>query len=359
MSLGLDLLTTAQADYIPGASEMFLRYNPFFDLMWKSGKVQKRRLEGPYLEFAVMNDAPSVRQEIRHGNEYMPGGRVQDSVKGNEYAFFFIDYWDVPTKELDLVNGKQDMARIIDAYPKASLGKVYRDFSEQILSGGVTGMSGIVTFNEDQNYVGDGGTRKGIFEFAAISAQTNTAHNISTSTYSGWGNQYDSISSYATDGRQTLREVFWECQEQGEDGSGPEDYVFLADATSYSNHVAEVDDKVQIISTVGTGKGDGSPGTLRKGIMPFADGPMMYRDPGIVLSKFSSGSSNNGVIYLLKPKSFEFIVAGREGRTGMFQLKKPYELPEHPMVRTRIEFFGNLYTRQRRVNGVVTGGAQP
>lgn len=352
MSLGLDLLNSAQADFIPGASEMFLRYNPFFDKMWKSGKVSKRRLEGPYLEFAVINDAPSVRAEIRTGSEYMPGGRVQDSVKGNEYAFMFIDYWDVPTKDLDLVNGAKDMARIINAYPKMALEKMYQDFAEQILSGGVTGMSGIVSLNEDQNYVGDGGTRKGVLEFAAPASQTNTAFNISTTTYPNWANQFGSISSYATDGRKVLRETYYECQEKGAEQPG--EYLFLADAATYANHVNDLDDKVQIISTVGTAKGDGSPGDMRPGLLPFADGPMMYREPGIVLSKFTS--TPNGIVYLLCPKTWEFIVAGREGRTGMFQLGKAYDMPEHPVVRTRIQFFGNLYTNERRKQGVVIGG---
>lgn len=356
MSLGIDLLNSSQSDFVPKAAEMRFRYNPFMDHMYKSGGVKKRRMEGPYIEFDVINDAPSQRIAVVNGNEYMPGGRTQDAAKGNEYAFMFIDYWDVPTKDLDLAVGRGDIGGIIKKYPDMAVTKVTQDFAQQFLSGGVAGMEGIVTLNEDQNYVGDGGTRKGLLEFAAPANQTNTAHNISASTYSGWRNQYQTISSYATDGRKLLRKCYYDCQKQ-EQSDAEGDWLFLADEASYDNHVNDLDDKVAIQNR-STAGGDFSPGKVRRGVQPFADGPMMYREPGILVANFSSGSANLGVIYLLHPGSWQWVFAGVDGRTGMFQLGKPYELPEHPMVRTRIQTFTNLFTNRRRLQGVVTGGTQ-
>ena len=363
MAISADVLASALQDLAPGYSETFMKWHPIFEKIVARGGVQTKDLQGPYKQFTVVTQGPGSTTEIVYGSELVKGGRKQVGASGNSYAPRLIHAFDVPRKELDEANGAQDLARILEKYPELAMGEFHEQISSQLGTGaGANNLGGFFTLNGGIGDTSTGntynpggmGARNGTFEMIAPGSQTGVVHNLSKATTTGWTNQYGACSGFATDGRRTMREVFYTCGRQGKT-RGKID-VMLADETSYHNYLEDLEDFVQ----VGSVENDHSPADVRQGIK-YLDATMWLEDSidttnaaYAAAGGLSTGTSP-GVIYFLNSKTFHAYTLSGEGGGGYFKTSGPMRIPEQDLFRYEIILYMGLYCDQLRANGVVTG----
>lgn len=357
MPISPDVVATALQDLAPGYSELFTKYHPVMERIVKRGNIDRASLKGPYREFVVVAGGPGSVTQVNTGSEVIAGGRSQQASRGNAYGPRLIYAFDVPGKDLAEANGENDLAKIIKRYPELALSDFHERISDQIASGNGNGVGGFMTLNGDTQYTAFG-NRAGVLDFAAPAGQTDTVFGLAkqgTTGTTGWYNQYGQISSFATDGRSTMRQVYYAASRQGAMASGPVD-LLLGDETSYLNYIDDLDDQVRVMKV----EGDKAPGKLRQGI-PFLEADF-FLEESIDLTQFSSGGANNGVIYMLKTDTWHMFTLGHNANLetkGDFAIRGPFRIPEQDLFRYEYVLNMGMYCDQLRSNGVVTGGATP
>ena len=123
--------------------------------------------------------------------------------------------------------------------PNAGKGELYRKDGQAVCHGRRCRHPGFLTLNGDASWP-NGASRKGVFEFEAPAAQTDTVFNVTKNSIDGWYNQYRHINGYGAQGRKQLRRAFHDCAEQGSNLFGKVDCI-LADRVSYDNYVDELE----------------------------------------------------------------------------------------------------------------------
>ena len=360
MAISPDVVATALQDLAPGYSELFSLWHPLMERVVKRGNVDRATLKGPYREFVVVSGGPGTVTQVLTGSEIVAGGRTQSAQRGNSYAPRLIYAFDVPGKDLAEANGENDLAKIIKAYPELALSDFHERISNQLASGNGVGVNGFLTLNGSAGvtYNPQGTARTGAFEFLNQAAQVaggSTVFGLNKATTAGWYNQYGQIASFATDGRQTMRQVYYAASRQGSKASGPVD-LLLGDETSYLNYIDDLDDQVRVMRV----EGDKAPKAVRQGI-PFLEADF-FLEQSINLGQFATGGSNNGVIYMLKTDTWHMYTLGHDTNMetkGDFAVRGPIRIPEQDMWRYEYVLNMGMYCDQLRANGVVTGGAIP
>jgi len=359
MPISPDVTATALQELLPGYSELFLSWHPLFEKVIEKGN--KEASQGPYREFVIVQGGPGTATQVVHGSEIVAGGRNQTAARGNEYAPRIIYAFDIPAKDLAEANGKQDLARILKHYPELGLQDFHERISNQLAVGNGTGVGGFPTLNGDTTYSPNGTARDGILEFAAPASQTKTVHNLSSSTVTGWQNQFGTISAFSTDGRKVMREVYLACSRQGARVMGKVD-LMLGDEGSYLNYLEDLDDQVRITSG-STAKGDVAPSNVRAGVK-FLDADFFLEDSvDTTASTVTAGASTGaspGIIYFLNTDTFHLFTLGHDSgmeTKGNFEARGPFRLPEQDMYRYEIVLNMGMHTISKRHNGAVIGGA--
>jgi hypothetical protein len=364
MAISPDVLATALQDLAPGYSELFSLWHPLMERVVLKGNVDRATLKGPFREFVVVSDGPGTVTQVLTGSEIIAGGRRQNAQRGDTFAPRMIYAFDVPGKDLAEANGENDLARIIKRYPELALSDFHERIADQLAAGNSTaGVGGFLTLNGDQNYNPQGTNRAGVFQYAAPANQNALVFNLTkqggAGGVSGWYNQYGQVSSFATDGRQTMRQVYYAASRQGSKASGPVD-LLLGDETSYLNYIDDLDDQVRVMRV----EGDKAPKALRQGI-PFLEADFYLEQSitdGINAGNFTAGGSNNGCIYMLKTDTWHMYTLGHDSgmeTKGDFAVRGPIRIPEQDMWRYEYVLNMGMYCDQLRANGVVTGGATP
>tara|TARA_R110002110_G_scaffold20938_3_gene83883 strand:- start:505 stop:1587 length:1083 start_codon:yes stop_codon:yes gene_type:complete len=360
MAISPDVVATALQDLAPGYSELFTQYHPIMDRVVKRGNMDRGSLKGPYREFVVVAGGPGSVTQITTGSEVITGGRSQQASRGNAYAPRLVYAFDVPGKDLAEANGENDLAKIIKRYPELALSDFHERIAAQIAAGNGTGVGGFMTLNGDAQYTSNG-TREGILDFANAAGQTQSVLGLTkqggAGGVTGWYNQYGQISSFATDGRSTMRKAYYAASRQGAMASGPVD-LLLGDETSYLNYIDDLDDQVRVMKV----EGDKAPKALRQGI-PFLEADFFLEEAiDISSGQFTSGGSNNGVIYMLKTDTWHMFTLGHDSNMetkGDFSIRGPFRIPEQDLFRYEYVLNMGMYCDQMRANAVVTGGATP
>ena len=369
MAISPDVLATALQDLAPGYSELFSLWHPLMEKVVKKGNMDRATLKGPWREFVVVSSGPGTVTQVSTGSEIIAGGRTQSAQRGNSYAPRLIYAFDVPGKDLAEANGENDLAKIIKRYPELALSDFHTRIANQLAAGNGAGVGGFLTLNGDATYSPSPGiavatNRDGAFGYAAQAAQNNSVFGIgnpaaAAGATAGWYNQYGQISSFSTDGRATMRQVYYAASRQGSKASGPVD-LLLGDETSYLNYIDDLDDQVRVMRV----EGDKAPKAMRQGI-PFLEADFYLEQAitdGIAAGQFTTGGSNNGVIYMLKSDTWHSYTLGHDSgmeTKGDFAIRGPIRIPEQDMWRYEYVLNMGMYCDQMRANGVVTGGATP
>ena len=359
MAISADVLATALNDYAPGLSETFMKWHPVFEKLIKKGNLDQSNLKGPLREFAVVAGGPGTVTEIATGSEVIQGGRKQKLSKGTARAPRLIYAFDVPRKDLDEANGEYDMARILKMYPELGMGEFHEHLSQQLVVGdGANNCGGFLTLNGDASWTPGGSTETGIFEYKTTATQDDTVHGLvksgGTGGVAGWHNQFGKITSFDTDGLDTLRKAYYRCSRQSKT-NGKVD-IMLADEGTYHNYLNKLDDVVRVAAV----ENDHVPADVRQGIK-FLDATMWLEDSlDITNSAFASGAdlAQDGVCYMLNSETWEAFILSHGGKGGYFNTDGPFRIPEQDMVRYEIILYMGMYCNQLRANGVVTGGNQ-
>ncbi len=360
MAINPDVLASALQDLAPGYSELFSLWHPLMERVVKKGNMDRATLKGPWREFVVVSAGPGTVTQVLTGSEIIAGGRTQSAQRGDTYAPRLIYAFDVPGKDMAEANGENDLAKIIKRYPELALSDFHERISNQIASGNGVGVGGFMTLNGTgaTQYNPQGTARDGIFQNAAPAAQNDTVFNIgkpaAAGGVAGWYNQYGNISSFATDGRATMRQVYYAASRQGSKASGPVD-LLLGDESSYLNYIDDLDDQVRVMKI----DGDKAPKALRQGI-PFLEADF-FLEQSIDTTQFT-GTGSNGVIYMLKSDTWHSYTLGHDSgmeTKGDFAVRGPIRIPEQDMWRYEYVLNMGMYCDQLRANGMVAGGATP
>ena len=364
MAINPDVVATALQDLAPGYSELFTLWHPLMERVVTRGNIDRASLKGPFREFVVVTDGPGSVTQVLTGSEIIQGGRRQNASRGDTFAPRLIYAFDVPGKDLAEANGENDLAKIIKRYPELALSDFHERISNQLASGNGADCGGFLTLNGDTTYNPQGTARTGAFEYVATAAQNDTVFNLNkqgaaANAIGGWYNQYNQITSFATDGKATMRQVYYASSRQGSKASGPVD-LMLGDENSYLNYIDDLDDQVRVMKV----EGDKAPGASRQG-SPFLAADFFLEESieqGIAAGSFTTGGAANGVVYMLKTDTWHIYTLGHDSgmeTKGDFAVRGPIRIPEQDMWRYEYVLNMGMYCDQLRANGVVTGGATP
>ena len=357
MGISPDVLASALNELMPSYSELFVKWHPLLEKILEGGNMARDgALKGPKREFAVVTGGPGTVTEIATGTEIIAGGRSQNAYRGNVIAPRLIYAFDVPGKDLAEANGAQDLARILQHYPELALADFHDRISNQLGSGNGNQVGGFATLNGQTTFTPQGETRQGFLQFLTPTAQAAGAlsiHGLAQASVSGWFNQYQDISSFATNGRTQLRKAYYTASRQGKT-MGPVD-LMIGDEASYLNYIEDLDDQVRVTKV----EGDKGPAQVRQGVK-FLDADF-YLDDSIDVAQFT-GVAADGVIYGIKSPTWHLFTLGHDSQKetkGDFALRGPFRLPDQDMFRYELVLMMGLHTTQLRANFAVTGAATP
>jgi len=371
MAISPDVLATALVDLMPSYSELFTSWHPLFQKMVEKGNIERKVLQGPFREFAVVTAGPGQVTQISTGSEVIAGGRTQAAIRGSAYAPRLIYAFDVPGKDLSEANGEMDLARIIQHYPELAMSDLHERISRQIGTGDGAGVGGFLTLNGDTQYDpgAPGGPRTGALEFLTIPAQVaagNSVFGLNKATVTGWHNQFGQCTSFATNGKSTMRQVYLQCARQQKTMGSPD--LLLGDELSYLNYLEDLDTQVRIITDTTEG-GDRAPKLVRRGIK-FLDSDFYLEDAITCAAPFTAPAliaggpppTQGGAIYMINTNTWHAFTMGHDSKletNGDFAVRGPFRLPEQDLFRYEIVLSMGINTTQLRCNGAVAGTAIP
>tara|TARA_R100001082_G_scaffold104280_1_gene75504 strand:+ start:1481 stop:2563 length:1083 start_codon:yes stop_codon:yes gene_type:complete len=358
MPTNADVLNFAQNKLIPEWTEQFYQHHPVLDKIILKGNIERNTQGGPYLEFPVVTNGPGQVTRIDTGSEIYSSTRRTVGARGQIYCPRMIYSYIIPGKDLAEASGETAIARLIKVYPEAAL----MEFHEQIVKQLVTGagssdnVDGFLTLNGDTTFNPQGSSVNGILDFAAASAQNETVLGLAkegatSGATTGWFNQYQQVSSFATNGRKQMRRVYWDASLQGKSG-GPCD-LMIGDIASFNNYYDDLDDQVRYQARFDGEKGRG----VRQGLM-FQEAEF-YVEPELDTSA-STFTSRNGVIYFLKSDSWHIYTQGEDSgmeTRGDFAMRGPTKVPGQDAWEWEIVLSMQMYCDRLNANGVVDGTA--
>lgn len=358
MGFSPDVLVATLQEVLPGYTETFTTFHPAFEAIIAKG--QKRKANGPWIEFGLVPGAPGQVTTLRSGTEVIAGGRRQDAERANAYAATMIYAWDVPGQDLREANGKADLLDLIKKYPERALDDFQDQLARQLVAGGEADVGAMLTFNSDANYDPKGlGSQPGIFEWVAPTSQGDTVFGIQKNSVKNWHHQYANISSFATDGRQKLAEAYYDASVQGGRSLGDVDLMF-ADRGTYHNYLSDLDDQLRIVDN-DLKKGDRRPSAVRAGVKFM--GATMHLEHEIktgASGSFSSSAPQNGVVYGIHSGTWHLFSQGSDAKmetAGDFAFRGPDYLVTQDMWRYQYVLSLGMYCDNLRCNFAVTGGA--
>ena len=363
MPTNADVLNFAVQKLTPQWQEQFYQYHPVLDKIILNGNIDKAHTGAPYLEFPVVTNGPGQVTRIETGSEVYSSVRRTVGARGQVYCPRMIYSFIIPGKDLAEANGETAIARLLKVYPEAAL----MEFHEMIVSQFVNGdgasnnVQGFVTLNGDAEWNPAGTALTGVMEYQAKGSQSDTVFNLTKNTVTGWHNQYADCTSYATNGRAKMREVYWAASLEGKQG-GPCD-IMLSDVVSFANYYDDLDDQVRYATSF---KGEtAKKGVSRQGLM-FQEAEYYVEsalDPS--LSSFTSGvvsGAGQGLTYFLKSDTWHMYTLGED--TGMetkgdFAIRGPTKVPGQDAWEWEIVLSMQLYCDRLNANGVCSGTADP
>lgn len=356
MPTNADVLNFATQKLIPKWTEQFYQYHPVLEKVILRGNIERSKHGGPYVEFPIVTNGPGQVTRIETGSEVYSSIRRTVGSRGRVYCPRMVYSFVIPGKDLAEAAGETAIARLIKVYPEAALMEFHEYIVGQFVNGNgsTNNVHGFMTLNGDTTFNASGTAEDGALEFAAPASQTDTVFNMAKATTTGWQNQYQNVSSFATNGRSQMRRVYWDASLQGKQG-GPVD-VMLGDVVSFNNYYDDLDDQVRYQIQSGGEKGR----AIRQGLM-FQEAEF-YVEPELdtTLTTFDSSRRGNGVVYFLKSDTWHLYTQGED--TGMetkgdFAFRGPVKVPGQDAWEWEIVMAMQMYCDRLNANGVVDGTA--
>jgi hypothetical protein len=356
MPTNADVLNFATQKLIPKWTEQFYQYHPVLDKILLKGNVERKKQGGPYLEFPIVLNGPGAVTRIETGSEVYSSTRRTIANRGQVYAPRMVYSFIIPGKDLAEASGETAIARLLKVYPEAALMEFHEYIVGQFVNGNgsTNNVQGFMTLNGDTTYdTGSPNTESGALDFAAKGSQAGTVFGINKATVTDWNNQYQAVTSFATNGRSQMRRVYWDASMEGKQG-GPVD-IMLGDIISFNNYYDDLNDQVRYQVKSNGEKGRG----VRQGLM-FQEAEF-YVEPELdtQLGTFTT-SNDTGLIYFLKSDTWHLYTQGED--TGMetkgdFAFRGPVKVPGQDAWEWEIVLSMQAYCDRLNANGVVTGTA--
>lgn len=369
MAISPDVLATALQDLKPKFEELFLKGHPILAYVVDRG-VEQHKMQGPYREFTVLKGGPGTGTGVRYGSELLRSQRKNQGVRGNEFCYRYIYHFDVPLKDLAEASGKQDLARIIDAYPEISVADARQRFNRQVARGSASsgqdpdgaGASGFTTLNGSQTYDPQGTARTGVFQYSTT--QTATVFGLpmgdaAVSPTPGWKHQYSHISSFSLEGAKTARKLMTRASQEGMTLEGQGINLILSDEDSYHNYIETLDDRIIEIDKSNYKVAE----YINREGVKFGNADWWW-EPDIDITdttSFSNANAQLGVAYMLNTAKWEMLLMqNNSDKAGgaLFDIGQPIPIPDQDAIQYRIVTNLNLACNSLRHQALMTGGAQ-
>jgi len=355
MPTNADVLNFATQKLVPKWTEQFYQHHPVLDKIVLKGNIERGTQGGPYLEFPVVTNGPGQVTRIETGSEVYSSVRRTIGARGQIYCPRMVYSFIIPGKDLAEASGETAIARLLKVYPEAALMEFHEYIVSQLVNGdgSSNNVQGFLTLNGDGQFNASGTAEEGILDFAAPTAQNQTVLNLmkegGTSGTTGWYNQYQTVSSFATDGRKQMRRVYWDASLEGKQG-GPVD-LMLGDIDSFNNYYDDLDDQVRYNI-----KSDGEKGrAVRQGLM-FQEAEF-FVEPALDYSA-DTFSSRSGVVYFLKTDTWHLYTQGEDSgmeTKGDFAFRGPVKVPGQDAWEWEIVLAMQMYCDRLNANGCVDG----
>lgn len=366
MSYKLDVLKSTLPELVPGFIDNFTSWHPLTKYIKDSGKFNKRKLKGPWVEFNVLTGGPGQAEGVYSGGEHFSPTINDMLAKGTEYPHRFVYHYAIPKKMIDELDTENDYVDLIEALPEQAVGDLMEGTNEQIVRGSFSagtnsnpnGSKGLTTLNGSQSYYPQDSVtgRTGIFQFAAPSAQTATVHGLKMQGASGgvrgWYHQYGVISDFQTDGRPTLESVRDKANRQGAKANTSINLI-LSDPGSRQQYVNSLDAQVRLAMV--DNKGERVPDGIRDAIK-FGNADW-FSDDAIDITDttaFSNADAQDGVAYMLNTAYWELFTIGNGKR--MFEFEDLMPNPFGDSVIAHMVNYWNIFCSNLRAQACVTGG---
>ena len=357
MATNADVLNFATQKLIPKWTEQFYQHHPVLEKVILKGNIERSTQGGPYIEFPIVSNGPGAVTRIENGSEVYSSTRRTVGSRGQIYCPRMIYSFVIPGKDLAEASGETAIARLIKVYPEAALMEFHEYIVSQFVNGdGATNnVQGFCTLNGDTTFNPQGNAVQGALDLRTVANQlTRTTFNITKTAANGWHNQYQNVTSFATDGRSQMRRAYWDASLQGKQG-GPVD-VMLGDMVSFNNYYDDLDDQVRYQIKFDGEKGRG----VRQGLM-FQEAEF-YVEPELDYTLAQFSSSPVGVIYMLKADTWHLYNQGENSSMetkGDFAFRGPVKVPGQDAWEWEIVLSMQMYCDRLNANAVVTGTANP
>jgi hypothetical protein len=366
MATSTDVLAAAQDEISSELTDLFCTYNPIMEELFTR---PTRQAKGPSQTFVVNTGGPGSLGHIDTGFETSNQPRLLNASRGSATPARFRYTYEVPRKEMAEIRDANGVRDLIEKYPIAAMDDIRQAFAAQFLRGasssGVAAaeflaFDALATLNGQQTYEPETGlTENGIMLFAAPAAQTETIFGLASQGapgVTGWYNQFINLGN-STQLYTGLRAMQSRAAQLGKSMNKPD--MGFADELTFQNLMTQLTKHVQIPMV----KGDiVDKRILERGGLIFHQGLVIYQDVAMDLSDATSwgvSASEKGVLYMLCSKDWEIVNYAPKGAgSGWFEFNALGQVPRSDFLEYEIILHACIYTKNRRNQGVLVGGAE-
>lgn len=352
MAISTEVLNTTFADLRGPLINSFIRSNELLDALMSKARMPSQG--GTLIERSFAGGAPSRGVGVFVGDELLNMTRRQQTKRFQVEPHRIVAAINIPKKELLFNSGKLAVIRLIEEYPQTTLEGAKADLNKYFLTGTSRGLvfqtadlAGFLTMN-GQTTTGVGtGVTNGLLDFELPATQNQVVQNVQKSASYFHFNQFNQITTWATDGLPVLRKTYRQCSHYaGGMGKGP-DLVVMDDDT-YTNfedsrlslvRIVTVEDKTEKSNTLG----------LDLGVAK------VYSSIDLDRANFTAAGGftpNLGVTYILNTDFLEFPLQEAPQITPFTE-----RVGDQDVVTAIFSMQGNLICTKTPAQGCVAGGA--
>lgn len=352
MSVSVELLNTTLADLKGPMVSAFYQNVPTFRALEKKGRVSADG--GTLIERPIMSGSPARGTGIFNGDETLDMTRYKKSQKYQVEFHRVVLPINIPKKELLQNKGRLGAIKLIDTYPKVTMDGFTTDYEKYLLTGGSAGiaidsaeLAGFTTFN-GQFTAGVGtGVTNGLLDFLSPAAQTLAAEsvqNVVKSQANYHYNQFQSITSFATDGISKIRKLYRTCaQFSGKPNGGPD--IIVMDDDTFGNYQNAKLDLVRLTALPeNTDKSN-----LIQDVIGVGG---VYASALIDLTTDFTSPANAGVVYMINTDFLELIHIQKMQISDFTD-----QIAQQDAVTAKVELHHQMVLTKFPAHGCIAGGA--
>lgn len=357
MPVPVDALNVATIHLLPKLEDLFFDDHVFLRKIVENG-VDKRKSGGEYAAFTVVIDGPGNIAKLVTGSEAYSYGRRNITRQARVYIPTHIYAYAVEGEALRHANGETGIANLLELYPE----KANLDFRQKAVAQMLTGngaasnIDGLATLNGDATYSPDGSSLNGLLDFAPKASQTDTVQSLAKEAAAGgttgWYNQFEEVTSFATNGKRSMRSVYNGCLVRSAGYGHPT--LGLTDSISFNNYYESLDDQVRYATKTSGEEGK----DIDEGLMFHK--LELFEDPSIDDNSGSFLHGANGTMYFLNPKTWFMLTLGGDSAMetkGFFEARGPFKLEGRDAWGFELVASFQLACRMLKANGCLKGTA--